>query len=189
MLSDTDILAEQKRGLTKIEPWNDDQLQPASYDVTLGDDFKVMRRLENRFDYIDAARRQTWDDVQSKFVEIDHAEYVLYGCTLAPGDFALGTTIERISIGHNVAARHEGNSSLGRIGLMSHVTAAFIDPGFFGTVTLELKNVSPNPIRLSRGMPIGQLCFFYLNTPSDLPYGLRGNHYQGQDGTTVSARA
>jgi dCTP deaminase len=137
------------------------------------------------FDYIDAGQRKTYDDSIGGFVSIEHYEYESDEYTIGPGEFVLGTTIERIHIPRHMSARFEGKSSLGRIGLMTHVTAGFVDPGFSGNITLEIHNVSPNSVKIHSGDPIGQLCFYYLHTPATELYGQRGNHYQGQIGTTV----
>ena len=107
---------------------------------------------------------------------------------LHPGEFALGSIYEVVTLPDDVAARVEGKSSLGRLGLLTHATAGFIDPGFSGHVTLELSNVATLPIKLWPGMKIGQLCFFRLSSPAEHPYGsaLYGSHYQGQRGPTPS---
>jgi dCTP deaminase len=107
---------------------------------------------------------------------------------LHPGEFVLGSTFETITLGDAIAARLEGKSSLGRLGLLTHSTAGFIDPGFSGHVTLELSNVATLPIKLWPGMKIGQFCFFQLSSPSVEPYGSAsyGSRYQGQRGPTPS---
>jgi dCTP deaminase len=105
---------------------------------------------------------------------------------LHPGEFVLASTLEKVELSPHLAARLEGKSSLGRLGLVVHSTAGWIDPGFRGTVTLELSNVSRLPIRLHPGMRIGQLCLFYLLSPARRPYGTRGNHYQDQQGPAAS---
>lgn len=113
----------------------------------------------------------------------DDGEFVL-----PPYGFALGATVERVSLPVDVAARFEGKSSIGRLGLLPHVAAGFIDPGFSGWITLELHNVTPCPIVLLPGMKIGQLCFFQLSSPVDIAYGHAGigSRYQGQRGPTTS---
>ena len=177
-LSDYDIKAERSWGATTIEPWNEEQLQPASYDLTLGDEFKWMVPGQGT---IDAATRKNISGEQIKYVSYKVDTHVMF-----PGDFFLATTVETVKLGRNVLARFEGKSSLGRLGLSTHITAGFIDPGFEGTITLELKNDGPNAILLTAGMKIGQIAFEYLNTPAEKVYGECGNRYQNQQGTTVA---
>lgn len=107
---------------------------------------------------------------------------------LPPHGFALGSTVERVKLPHDIAARFEGKSSIGRLGLLPHVAAGFIDPGFSGWITLELHNVTDCPMILLPGMKVGQLCFFRLSSPADIPYGSAGigSRYQGQRGPTTS---
>lgn len=142
-----------------IQPWSDKNIQPASYDVSLSDTFVYGDRSER-------------------------ASYFV----LRPGQFVLGSTIETLRIPKHLYSRFEGKSSLGRLGLMTHVTAGFIDPGFCGQLTVELCNVSATPIRLYTGMLIGQLCFGTLTAPAENPYGSseRSSHYQGQAGATMA---
>ena len=175
-LSDATIRALIEDGTIGISPYNPDRVQPASLDVTVGDQWAVPRLdLDNGDTVIDAVNRDT------RFFNITSPEH-----TMRPGDFLLATTTETIRLPPHIAAKFEGKSSLGRIGLMTHVTAGFIDPGFHGQITLELHNVWPEPIRLHAGMPIGQLVFTVLDRPTERPYGSPGlgSRYQYQSGTT-----
>lgn len=154
-------------------------LQPASIDVRLDDTFRVFEG--HRHDCIDPARRQ--DDLTREVRVLAGEAFVLH-----PGEFVLGSTLERVSLPDTLAARLEGKSSLGRLGLITHSTAGFIDPGFEGHVTLELSNLATLPIKLWPGMKIGQICVFALSSPAEHPYGsaVRGSRYQGQRGPTAS---
>lgn len=174
ILSDTDILMHRKDNHLRIEPFDPERLQPASYDVTLSRQF---RRFKNGVT-LDPMRQRT-----PATEAYEASTYILY-----PGEFILGSTIEDISLSGIIAARFEGKSSLGRIGLMTHVTAGFIDPGFVGNLTLEIHNVNRNPILLTEGMDIGQICFMRLFTKAARLYGSPGlgSHYQGQTGPTES---
>jgi dCTP deaminase len=174
LLSDYDIEKLHSDCPDLIVPWQDDSLQPASYDMSLGDEII-------RPDY-----GQVWpkarkvEHVESSRVSIDCSQ----GYRLLPKEFVLGTTKETVHVPDSIGARFEGKSSLGRIGLMTHVTAGFIDPGFNGTITVEICNVSDSIVYLESGMKIGQICFYELKTRSNKPYGKRGNHYQDQNGVT-----
>lgn len=178
LLNDSDIrrLSTDKR---IIYPFREDQLQPASYDVTLG--FGIVRFVGQGI--IDAATKVLTGGLDYYDYRIpDDGSYIL-----DPGEFILGSTYESVSLPSNIAARFEGKSSLGRLGLATHVTAGFIDPGFRGQITLEIKNVNLHPIAISPRMRIGQLCFFETK-PVEHPYGSDevGSHYQGQIGPTVA---
>src|SRR3954464_9440841 len=154
-------------------------LQPSSIDVRLD---KYFRLFDNhKYPYIDPAEDQP--DL-TRLVEITPGEPLI----LHPGEFVLGSALEPVTLPDDVAARVEGKSSLGRLGLLSHATAGFVDPGFSGHVTLELSNVATLPIKLYPGMKIGQFCFFRLTSPSQHPYGSEkyGSRYQGQRGPTPS---
>jgi dCTP deaminase len=154
-------------------------IQPSSIDVRLD---RLFRLFDNhRYAVIDPAVEQS--DL-TRCVEVAGGEPFI----LHPGEFALGSTYEQVSLPDDVAARLEGKSSLGRLGLMTHSTAGFIDPGFVGHVTLELSNVATAPIKLWPGMKIGQMCFFRLSTPALRPYGsgASGSRYQNQRGPTPS---
>ena len=179
LLSDGDILAHVHDGSIQLEPWDASMVQPASVDVRLDKYFRVFEN--HRYPHIDPAAEQP--DL-TRPVEPESGEpFVLH-----PGEFALASTHELVTLGTGVAARLEGKSSLGRLGLLTHSTAGFIDPGFSGHVTLELSNMATLPIMLWPGMKIGQLCFFALSSPAENPYGSAkyGSRYQGQRGPTPS---
>lgn len=177
MLSDQDIRAGIRAGALALDPYNPDSVQPASVDVCLDRIFRVFN-LGHAISHIDPAARQ---DGLTSLVRAGAEGFMLH-----PGQFVLGSTVERVVLGDTTAARLEGKSSLGRLGLVIHSTAGFIDPGFDGHVTLELSNAAPLPIRLHVGMKIGQLCFFRLSSPAAEPYNARRNRYQGQQGPTES---
>ena len=154
-------------------------VQPSSVDVRLD---KFFRLFDNhKYPVIDPAADQP--DL-TRLIEVESDE----GFVLHPGEFVLGSTLETVSLADDLAARVEGKSSLGRLGLLTHATAGFVDPGFSGHVTLELSNVATLPIRLWPGMKIGQLCFFRLSSPAEHRYGSEkyGSRYQGQRGPTPS---
>ncbi|MBB1482736.1 dCTP deaminase [Tessaracoccus sp. MC1865] len=179
LLSDRDILAEVHAGNILLDPWDPVMVQPASVDVRLD---KLFRVFENhRYPSIDPSVEQP---ELTRLIEVAEGEpFVLH-----PGEFALASTYERITLGQALAARLEGKSSLGRLGLVTHSTAGFIDPGFSGHVTLELSNMATLPIKLWPGMKIGQFCFFQLSSPAEHAYGSEkyGSRYQGQRGPTPS---
>jgi dCTP deaminase len=179
LLSDRDILAEIAAGRVDLAPFDKEMVQPSSVDIRLDRYFRVFEN--HRYPHIDPAADQP--DL-TRAVEPDGAEPFI----LHPGEFVLGSTYEVITLPDDVAARLEGKSSLGRLGLLTHSTAGFIDPGFSGHVTLELSNVATLPIKLWPGMKIGQLCFFRLSSPAEHPYGSAkyGSRYQGQRGPTPS---
>ena len=179
LLSDRDIRSELDSGRIGLDPLDLDMVQPSSVDVRLDRFFRLFDN--HKYQHIDPAMDQP--DL-TRLVEVDSAEaFVLH-----PGEFVLGATFEVVSLPDDVAARLEGKSSLGRLGLLTHSTAGFIDPGFSGHVTLELSNVATLPITLWPGMKIGQLCFFRLTSPAEHPYGSEkyGSRYQGQRGPTAS---
>ncbi|MDO5067788.1 MAG: dCTP deaminase [Propionibacteriaceae bacterium] len=179
LLSDRDILAEVSTGGIALDPWEPAMIQPSSVDVRLDKFFRVFEN--HRYPHIDPAEEQS---ELTRLIEVDDGEaFVLH-----PGEFVLGSTWEQVSLGPGVAARLEGKSSLGRLGLLTHSTAGFIDPGFSGHVTLELSNMATLPVKLWPGMKIGQLCFFQLSSPAEHPYGAKeyGSRYQGQRGPTPS---
>ena len=179
LLSDRDILAELDSGRVQLDPLTRDMIQPSSIDVRLD---KFFRLFDNhKYAVIDPAEEQP---ELTHFVEVPAGEPFI----LHPGEFVLGSTYEQVSLPDDVAARLEGKSSLGRLGLLTHSTAGFVDPGFSGHVTLELANVATLPIKLYPGMKIGQLCFFRLSSPAEHPYGSEkyGSRYQGQRGPTPS---
>lgn len=179
LLSDRDIRSELESGRIGLDPLDLDMVQPSSVDVRLDRFFRLFDN--HKYQHIDPAMDQP--DL-TRLVEVDSTEaFVLH-----PGEFVLGATFEVVSLPDDVAARLEGKSSLGRLGLLTHSTAGFIDPGFSGHVTLELSNVATLPITLWPGMKIGQLCFFRLTSPAEHPYGSEkyGSRYQGQRGPTAS---
>lgn len=165
-----------------IEPFDEDQLQPCSYDVRLDSRIKRFAKDQNHSG-IHRIKGYSKELIGISMQEIDLTNRVY---VLRPGEFILGSTVESVSIPDYLACRFEGKSSLGRIGLTTHVTAGFIDPGFQGTITLEIKNENQFPILLKPGMLIGQLCFIRLNTKVDRMYGSvgLGSHYQNQIGVT-----
>jgi dCTP deaminase len=179
LLSDRDILAEIDAKRISVEPYDESMIQPSSIDFRLDRYFRVFEN--HRYPHIDPAVDQS--DL-TRVVEADGDEPFI----LHPGEFVLGSTYEVVSLPDDVAARVEGKSSLGRLGLLTHATAGFVDPGFSGHVTLELANVATLPIKLYPGMKIGQLCFFRLSSPAEHPYGSEkyGSRYQGQRGPTPS---
>ncbi|GAB2462628.1 dCTP deaminase [Xylanimonas ulmi] len=179
LLSDRDIRAELDAGRVVLDPYEPGMLQPSSIDVRLDRYFRLFDN--HKYPYIDPSQEQP--DL-TRLVEVTGDEpFVLH-----PGEFVLGSTYESITLPDDVAARLEGKSSLGRLGLLTHSTAGFIDPGFSGHVTLELSNVATLPIMLWPGMKIGQTCFFRLSSPAEHPYGASqyGSRYQGQRGPTAS---
>lgn len=178
VLSDHDIKIEMASGRIAIEPTVDRFIQPASVDLRLGSDFRVFRNSSHVA--IDPERDQP--DLTERIVIADDDAFVLH-----PGQFALGTTLECITVPNDILAKLEGKSSLGRLGLMIHSTAGYIDPGWTGQVTLELSNVATLPILLRPGMRIGQISFERMSSPVDVPFGSPelGSHYQGQRGATA----
>ena len=179
LLSDRDLRHLIESGRVGLSPYDEAMIQPSSVDVRLDRYFRLFDN--HKYPYIDPAEPQP---ELTRLVEVDAAEaFVLH-----PGEFVLGSTYEQVILPDDVAARVEGKSSLGRLGLLTHATAGFVDPGFTGHVTLELSNVATLPIKLWPGMKIGQLCFFRLSSPAEHPYGSGrpGSHYQGQRGPTAS---
>ena len=179
LMSDRDIRAEIESGRIGLEPLEMTLLQPSSFDVRLDRFFRLFDN--HKYAYIDPAEDQS--DL-TQLIEVPADEPFI----LHPGEFVLGSTFEFVTLPDDIAARLEGKSSLGRLGLLTHSTAGFVDPGFKGHVTLELANVSNLPIKLWPGMKVGQLCFFKLTSPSENPYGSAkyGSRYQGQRGPTAS---
>ncbi|MCF8558859.1 dCTP deaminase [Micrococcus luteus] len=179
LLSDRDIRAELDSGRVGLDPLDPAMVQPASVDVRLDRFFRLFDN--HRYAHIDPRQKQ---DELTRLVEVDPDEAFI----LHPGEFVLGSTYEQVTLPDDLAARLEGKSSLGRLGLLTHSTAGFIDPGFSGHVTLELSNVATLPITLWPGMKIGQLCFFRLSSAAQSPYGTGANQnrYQGQRGPTAS---
>jgi dCTP deaminase len=179
LLSDRDIRAELDSGRVTLEPYDLSMVQPSSVDVRIDRFFRLFDN--HKYPVIDPATDQP--DL-TRLVEVKPDEAFI----LHPGEFVLASTYEVVTLPDDVAARLEGKSSLGRLGLLTHSTAGFIDPGFSGHVTLELSNVATLPIMLWPGMKIGQLCFFRLSSAAENPYGsaLYGSRYQGQRGPTAS---
>jgi len=179
LLSDRDIKQEIAAGRVGLDPLDESMLQPSSFDVRLDRFFRLFDN--HKYPVIDPAEPQP---ELTRLIECAADEaFVLH-----PGEFVLGATFEAVTIPDDIAARLEGKSSLGRLGLLTHSTAGFIDPGFSGHVTLELSNVATLPIKLWPGMKIGQLCFFRLSSPAEKPYGSGEyqSRYQGQRGPTAS---
>lgn len=179
LLSDRDIATQIAAGRIQLDPWDAAMVQPASIDVRLDRYFRVFEN--HRYDAIDPAADQP--ELIRMVSPAADEPFILH-----PGEFVLGATYEYLTLPDDIAARLEGKSSLGRLGLLTHSTAGFIDPGFGGHVTLELSNMSTLPIKLYPGMKIGQFCFFQLSSPAEHPYGsaATGSHYQGQRGPTAS---
>ena len=179
LLSDRDILSEVHSGNILLDPWDPGMVQPSSVDVRLDKYFRVFEN--HRYTSIDPSIEQP---ELTRMIEVGPDEpFVLH-----PGEFVLASTYEQVTLGPAIAARLEGKSSLGRLGLLTHSTAGFIDPGFTGHVTLELSNMANLPVTLWSGMKIGQLCFVQLSSPAENPYGSEkyGSRYQGQRGPTDS---
>ena len=179
LLSDRDIVEAHRTNMFGMDPFDPQMVQPSSIDVRLD---KYFRLFDNQhYTHIDPAREQP--DLTRAVSLPDERPFILH-----PSELVLGSTAEKLRLEDALASRVEGKSSLGRLGLLTHATAGFIDPGFHGHVTLELSNVATLPIALWPGMKIGQLCLFLLSSPSDHPYGSRGvgSRYQDQVGPTAS---
>jgi dCTP deaminase len=179
VLSDRTIRRLLDEGRIGIDPYAEELLQPSSVDVRVDRLFRVFRN--SRYPFIDVKQEM---EGLTELVEIEPDEPFI----LHPGEFVLGSTLERITLPDDLVARLEGKSSLGRLGLLIHSTAGFIDPGWDGHVTLELSNVANLPITIYYGMKIGQLSFVQLTEPAEHPYGTGslGSKYQGQAGPTPS---
>jgi dCTP deaminase len=179
VLSDRDIRAEIEAGRIQIEPYLPEAVQPSSVDLHLDRRFRVFRN--NRYPYIDVREEQP---ELTEMVEIAGDEPFI----LHPGEFVLGSTYERVALADDLVARLEGRSSLGRLGLLIHSTAGYVDPGWDGNLTLELSNVANLPITLYDGMKIGQISFQRLTSPAEMPYGdpRLGSRYRGQRDPTAS---
>ena len=179
LLSDKDIKAEIGSGRVGMEPYDEAMVQPSSIDVRLDRFFRVFEN--HRYPHIDPSTEQP--ELTREVATVGDEPFVLH-----PGEFVLGSTYEVVTLPNDIAARLEGKSSLGRLGLLTHSTAGFIDPGFSGHVTLELANVATLPILLYPGMKIGQVCFFRMTSESEHPYGssVYGSRYHGQRGPTPS---
>jgi dCTP deaminase len=179
VLSDTTIRAEIDAGRIVIDPYDEELVQPSSVDVRVDNRFRVFQN--SRYPYIDV--RQPMEDL-TELVEAQGDEPFI----LHPGEFVLGQTLERVTLPNDLVARLEGKSSLGRLGLLIHSTAGFVDSGFSGNLTLELSNVANLPITIYPGMPIGQMSFMRMDAPVERPYGSQetGSKYQGQAEPTPS---
>jgi dCTP deaminase len=179
VLSDGAIRRLIEAGRIGIDPFDPALMQPSSLDVRADRYFRVFRN--SRYPYIDVTRAQ--EDLTELVEVADDEPFILH-----PGEFVLGSTLERVTLPDDLVARLEGKSSLGRLGLLIHSTAGFIDPGWDGHVTLELSNVANLPITIFPGMKIGQLSFVQLSEPAQRPYGSEGigSKYQGQRGPTPS---
>lgn len=176
ILSDRDIRKQIESGRLVIEPFEPSMVQPSSVDLRVDSVFRVFHNA--RYPYIDV--RQPMQDLTEEVKVPDGEAFILH-----PGEFVLGSTLERVTLPEDLVARIEGKSSLGRLGLLIHSTAGFVDAGWSGHLTLELSNVANLPITIYPGMKIGQLCLFEMTSPAERPYGERGK-YQGQRGPTPS---
>ncbi|CAB5021731.1 unannotated protein [freshwater metagenome] len=179
LLSDRDIHIEINSGRVKVEPFDAAMIQPSSVDVRLDRFFRVFEN--HKYSVIDPSIEQ--NELTREIAVDPDEDFILH-----PGEFVLASTYEVITLPDDIAGRLEGKSSLGRLGLLTHSTAGFIDPGFSGHITLELSNVANLPVKLFPGMKIGQLCLIKLSSPAEHPYGSEqyGSRYQGQRGPTAS---
>ncbi len=179
ILSDRSLREQIEAGRIVIDPFDERCVQPSSIDVKIGNLFRVFRNHTSSL--IDVKQNQ--EDLTELITIADDGVFMLH-----PGEFVLGSTLERIGVPDDLVSRIEGKSSLGRLGLIIHSTAGFIDAGFDGHVTLELTNIATLPITLYPRMKIGQVSFMQMTTPADKPYGsgARGSKYQGQRGPTPS---
>jgi dCTP deaminase len=177
VLSDRTIRSEIEAGRIVIDPFDPALVQPSSVDVRVDRQFRVFHNA--RYPYIDV--RQPMDGL-TELVEVAGDEPFI----LHPGEFVLGQTLERVELPDDIVARLEGKSSLGRLGLLIHSTAGFVDSGFSGNLTLELSNVANLPITIYHGMPIGQLSFMRMDAPVERSYGAKEGKYQGQTEPTPS---
>ena len=179
VLSDGTIRRLVEEGRIRIDPWDPGMVQPASVDLRLGPSFRVFHN--HRVAAIDLDDPP--ENLTESVVVEDDEPFVIH-----PGEFVLGRTQEWVSIPDDIVARIEGKSSLGRLGLIVHATAGFVDPGFEGTLTLEITNLTRVPIKLYANRPIAQLSFMTLDRPAERPYGHPdlGSHYQGQIEATES---
>lgn len=179
LLSDRDLKKNIEAQKVIIKPYVKELIQPSSIDVRLDNKFRIFNN--SKYTHIDPAKNQ--EDL-TELITIDNKDpFVLH-----PGEFVLASTLEYFELPNDLAGRLEGKSSLGRLGLLTHSTAGFIDPGFSGSITLELSNVANLPITLWPNMKIGQLCLFQLSSSAENPYGNKqiGSKYQGQTGPTPS---
>ncbi|NOY55114.1 MAG: dCTP deaminase [Actinobacteria bacterium] len=177
IFSDRTIKEAVDSGRIVIDPFDESFVQPSSVDLRVDRFFRVFEN--HRYSHIDPKLAQ--EDLTALVETGADDPFMLH-----PGEFVLGSTLERVRLADDVVARLEGKSSLGRLGLLIHSTAGFVDPGFDGYLTLELSNVAKLPIAIYPGMRIGQISFYELTTPADHPYGTAGSKYQGQRGPTPS---
>lgn len=179
ILSDRSIREAIEAGRIIVDPLDDSCIQPSSIDVKVGNLFRVFRN--HTAGVIDV--KQDLQDLTELITIPDDGVFMLH-----PGEFVLGSTLERVAVPDDLVGRVEGKSSLGRLGLLIHSTAGFVDAGFDGHITLELANVASLPITIYPRMKIGQVSFMMMTTPADRPYGkgARGSKYQGQRGPTPS---
>ncbi len=179
LLSDRDIRIEIAANRVGVEPFEEAMIQPSSVDVRLDKFFRVFEN--HKYSVIDPSIEQA--ELTREVIVEGNEHFILH-----PGEFVLASTYEVITLPDDIAGRLEGKSSLGRLGLLTHSTAGFIDPGFSGHITLELSNVANLPVKLFPGMKIGQLCLIKLSSPAEHPYGSAkyGSRYQGQRGPTAS---
>ena len=179
IFSDRTIREALAEGRLEIDPFEESNVQPSSVDLRVASTFRVF--ANHLYPYIDPRQQQ---EKLTSLHEVEAENHFI----LHPGEFALGATLERVRLGDDVVARLEGKSSLGRLGLMIHSTAGFVDPGFDGHLTLELSNVAQLPIAIYPEMQIGQISFYQMTTRADRPYGsgATGSKYQGQKGPTAS---
>ena len=179
ILSDIDIRKAVADGRIGIDPFDEDDVQPSSVDLHVDRYFRVFHNARHPF--IDV--KKPMEDLTEEVEVVDDEPFILH-----PGEFVLGSTAEYVRLPHDLVARLEGKSSLGRLGLLIHSTAGYVDPGFEGHLTLELSNVANLPITIYAGMKIGQISFFKLTSEAENPYGSKkaGSKYQGQRGPTPS---
>jgi dCTP deaminase len=179
VLSDRTIRSEIEAGRIVFDPYDESMVQPSSVDVRVDRRFRVFHNA--RYPFIDV--RRPMDDLTEAVEVSDEEPFILH-----PGEFVLGQTLERVRLPSDLVARLEGKSSLGRLGLLIHSTAGFVDAGFEGNLTLELSNVANLPITIYYGMPIGQISFMRMDGPVEAPYGSErtGSKYQGQAEPTPS---
>jgi len=176
VLSDKDIVEWRENKELGIDPFDKDCVQPSTYDVHLSSEFRVFSG--HKTEVIDLKKKRS----MTELVRVKKGgKFVIH-----PSEFVLGSTLERFKIPTNLAAKLEGKSSLGRLGLVIHATAGYIDPGFKGYITFEISNLNRVPIVLYAGMKIGQICFLKMSSRVNRPYGKAGNKYQGQKGPTES---
>lgn len=179
VLSDHTIREEIEAGRIQVDPFAPELVQPSSIDLRVDSSYRVFNN--SRYPFIDV--REPMEDLTTLVRPEEGEPFILH-----PGEFVLGQTLERVTLPNDLVARLEGKSSLGRLGLLIHSTAGFVDAGFSGNLTLELSNVANLPITIYHGMPIGQLSFMRMDRPVDSPYGSRqnGSKYQGQAEPTAS---